>query len=254
MIQKEDDYVPGFEDIEGDKESENHNNFVGNQEQMGEEEAELSNSNSKSWKGQESPRNKESRQATPSITRTKTVSFSCVGDSEEVYKARRHIKHLTAQGANDEVNEGSFSISQPPPGFEFESQSPPLVVTDRTNNERSLRSEDLDNHHNERTKVKDYKRALLNEQHCSKHTQLGSENINKDNGQGLQQVQDPSNTTEETSESLKQLAHESLQVGEILGIKVIGDYEAALSRITKPLKKNRSKKRVMQNEDRGLEC
>jgi len=117
MFQKEADYVPGFEDIEGDEESENHNNHTGNQDQVGDEEAELSNSNSKTWKGQQSPRNKESRQATPSLTRTKTVSFSCVGDLEEVYKARRHLRNLAAQ----DVNEDSLPISQPPPGFEFES-------------------------------------------------------------------------------------------------------------------------------------
>ena len=58
-------------------------------------------------------------------------------------------------------------------------------------------------------------------------------------------MQEPalSNNTEVTSESLKHLAHESLQIGEILGVKVIGDYEAAISRIIKPLKKNRSKKK-----------
>jgi len=34
-----------------------------------------------------------------------------------------------------------------------------------------------------------------------------------------------------------------LQIGEIIGVKVIGDYEATISRITKPLKKNKGKKR-----------
>ena len=73
------------------------------------------------------------------------------------------------------------------------------------------------------------------------------ENVNGDELTPSQQalLQEPalSNSTEVTSESLKQLAHESLQIGEILGVKVIGDYEAAISRITKPLKKNRGKKR-----------
>ena len=217
---------------------------------MGDEEAELSNSNSKTWKGQESPRNKESRHATPSLAKTKTVSFSCVGDSEEVYKARRHKRHLAAQ----DVNEGSLSISQPPPGFEFESQYSPLVDIDQTNNERVIPSEDSENYHTDRVKVKDYKRALLKEQHCSKYIQPDLENANKNKGQGLLQEPALSNNTEVTSESLKQLAHESLQLGEILGVKVIGDYGAAISRITKPLKKNRSKKRVVHNELRVLEC
>uniref|UniRef100_A0A7C9DJJ2 Uncharacterized protein n=1 Tax=Opuntia streptacantha TaxID=393608 RepID=A0A7C9DJJ2_OPUST len=54
-------------------------------------------------------------------------------------------------------------------------------------------------------------------------------------------AQATSNSTELTSESLKKLAQESLQIGELLGVKVIGDYKAALSRITKPLKKNKGK-------------
>ena len=46
-----------------------------------------------------------------------------------------------------------------------------------------------------------------------------------------------------TPESLVRLAHDSLQIGEILGVKVIGNLEAAVSRITEPLKKSRAKAR-----------
>jgi len=60
---------------------------------------------------------------------------------------------------------------------------------------------------------------------------------------GVLQEPTSTNSTEITSESLKQLAYESLQIGELLGVKVNGDYEAAVSRITKPLKKNRGQKR-----------
>ena len=129
-----------------------------------------------------------------------------------------------------------------------------MVDIDQTNNERVSPSEDSENQHTDRAKVKDYKRALLKKPHFNKHIQLDLEDAHKNNGQGLLQEPALSNHTEVTSESLKQLAHESLQIGEILGAKVIGDYKAAISRITKPLKKNRSKKRVVQNEDRVLEC
>jgi len=53
-------------------------------------------------------------------------------------------------------------------------------------------------------------------------------------------------STTETSESLVRLAHESLQIGEILGIRVIGNKQVAISRITKPLKKNRKTERIRE--------
>ena len=43
-------------------------------------------------------------------------------------------------------------------------------------------------------------------------------------------------STNKTSESLVRLAHESLKIGRILGVRVIMNEQAAVSRITKPLK------------------
>ena len=178
----EDDHVPGFEDLEDMEESENENICSSNQKQIGEDEAEVSFSNSKTRKGQESFRSNERKQANSSTTKTKTVSFTA-GNSMEMCRDRQKLKALVAR----ECNEGSSSVSLPPPGFEFE--SPNLI------------------------------------QHESNQTNSGV-------------VPEVNNSSETTTDSLKQLAHESLQVGELLGVKVIGDYKAALSRITKPLKKN----------------
>jgi len=50
-----------------------------------------------------------------------------------------------------------------------------------------------------------------------------------------------SNSTTEISESLVRLAKESLHIGEILGVRVIGDEQAAISKITKPLKNRKHK-------------
>uniref|UniRef100_A0A7C9AUC6 Uncharacterized protein n=1 Tax=Opuntia streptacantha TaxID=393608 RepID=A0A7C9AUC6_OPUST len=216
-IHKEMDHVPGFEDIEDIEESENDNIHTGNQVQAGEEEDELANSNSKVGKAQESPRSNESRQVTPSLTRTKTVSFSIIGDSEEIRKATHHLRSLAAQDSK----EGSSPISQPPPGFEFESQNSPVAAKAQTNNGMVFPSGNSEQDQQEDVNVDEVppsKRELMKEPASS-------------------------NSTEVTSESLKQLAHKSLQFGEILGVKVIGDYEAAVSRTTKPLKKNRGKKR-----------
>ena len=68
-------------------------------------------------------------------------------------------------------------------------------------------------------------------------TPMQFENNQLDNGM----VQEISSSTAATADSLEKLAHESLQIGELLGVKVIGDYKAALSRITQPLKKNKGK-------------
>ena len=48
-----------------------------------------------------------------------------------------------------------------------------------------------------------------------------------------------SEASSSTSESLVELAKKSLHFGELLGLQVTGDVEAAISRITTPLKKNR---------------
>ena len=48
-----------------------------------------------------------------------------------------------------------------------------------------------------------------------------------------------SNKSSETTESMTKLALESLQVGELLGLKIIGKKEVALKSITRGLKKER---------------
>ena len=57
----------------------------------------------------------------------------------------------------------------------------------------------------------------------------------------LLQAQSESSTS--TSESLIELAKKSLQIGELLGVRVIGDVDAAISRITTPLKKSRKQEK-----------
>jgi len=74
-------------------------------------------------------------------------------------------------------------------------------------------------------------------------------------------AQPNSENSSSTSESLVQLAHDSLHFGELLGIRVFGSVEAAISRITSPLKKAESKakgqkrpSRTEKDEDSYLEC
>jgi len=119
--------------------------------------------------------------------------------------------------AAQEFIEGSPSVCQPPPGFEFESPNSPSVANVQTSTGMVIPSGIVEQDQQEDELITSKKELL--------------------------QEPTSTNSTEITSESLKQLAYESLQVGELLGVKVIGDYDAVVSRITKPLKKNKGLKK-----------
>jgi len=63
-------------------------------------------------------------------------------------------------------------------------------------------------------------------------------------------LQSNSDSSDSTSESLLNLAKESLQVGELLGVRVTGSVEAAISRITTPLKKLRKESKKTKETSR----
>ena len=56
---------------------------------------------------------------------------------------------------------------------------------------------------------------------------------------GSREVIPQSNKSSKTTESMAKLALESLAIGELLGVKVIGKKDVALKRITSGLKKER---------------
>jgi len=231
---KEKDDIPGFEDVADSNEGEddNLNNDLQGQAEQEDEEV-LSNSNSKMLKGQQSLRSNDNSNWSPSKTRTKTASLSNNGYSEEMCKVR---KLLSAKAAGV-INAESSIDSQPPPGFEYTSQQhmscnhivdkspiPDKIVEDSCCLDQNLAQE--------RNEVQ----TLVDQVDTASK---GNFRIAKT----LQQAATSSNSSDSTSESLKQLAQESLKVGEILGVKVIGSYEAAIARITKPLKKARGQKK-----------
>jgi len=203
----------------------------------------MSNSNSKVGKVQEPLRSNGSRQITPSRTRAKTVSFSNNGYSEEICKVRHHLRRMAAQ----EFNEESSPVSQPPPGFEFESQKydSHTQAVDQAPREVELIEESGELNNSPIIANVQPRHGFVTPSGISEQDQQVTANVDDRINDKRALLQGPlsSTYTEATSESLKQLAHESLQIGEILGIRVIGDYEAAVSRITKPLKKNKGKKR-----------
>jgi len=71
-----------------------------------------------------------------------------------------------------------------------------------------------------------------------------SEDANQKRSYKSALLQNNAESSSSTPESLVKLAKESLHIGELIGIRVTGNVEAAISRITTPLKKlrNRSKR------------
>ena len=194
------DGIPGFEDVEGSDDDGFFNENQAHEREKVSNSQTNSNSNSNSnLKDVESPRSNDSWQHTTSNTRTKTVSFSHNGYSEEIFKVSQHLKVLGKGDSHDEQSQAS----QPPPGFE-----------------------NLENEHIHR---------------ASKHTLKDSTIGTTTYKEALLHVPSSPDSSASTPESLIKLAHDSLQIGELLGVKVIGNLEAAISRITEPLKKNRSK-------------
>jgi len=231
--------IPGFEDV-AESDNEDFNNGI--QFHEGEEAAEdsqtNSNSNSNVVASKEAPSSNDSRQCTPSRTKTKTVSFSQNCYSEEICKVSQHLRNM----GNVESSDDSQQVSQPPPGFES------------GHHRHTSHMETVDKSFNDVTPMEGNKvtSAPLG---CvkglkfrgTKHAQH-VRNVKANYKKALLNVPSTSTSTDSTSESLVRLAHESLQIGELLGVKITGDIEAAVSRITKPLKKSKVKEKGPRKE------
>ena len=227
--------IPGFDDIDG---SDDDGTCNGVQIQEGEESPESrasSNSNSNIVEDKEPARSNGSSQHTPSRTRTKTASFSQNGYSEELRKVSQHLKLLGKEMSHDE----SSQVSQPPPGFEVEHQENDSHIQLGAKSDKDdapiVEGEEIINSHSFAIAPSDNR--------VSKQGQKDSNVVKASYKKALLQVPSSSTSTDSTSESLVRLAHESLKIGELLGVKVTGDFEAAVSRITKPLKKIKGKGR-----------
>jgi len=195
--------IPGFEDIDDNL---SHQSIE--EEGM---KTHLVQKTSNGVKDKEPPSSNESRPHVSSRSRTKTVSFSQNGYSEELMKLDQHLRDV---GNTKGYEESQEEENLPPPGFEAElgriSQGHKVDCT----NQKSQHKQ-----HNP-AQGSSYKKALL---------------------------QSNSVDTGSTSESLIKLAHEALHIGELLGVRVTGNVEAAVSRITSPLKKSRKQGKRSKN-------
>jgi len=165
-----------------------------------------SNSNEAGAEDKEAISNNESRQHTLDKSRTKTASFSQNGYSEELLKLNKYLR----REGNTKSHEKASETEQVPPGFEF--------MKRQENKEECTR------------------KTLITEQQVEQQTAAG-------NSKAIQQNNSEDTSSSSTSGSLIRLAQESLHIGELLGVKVIGNVAAAISRITSPLKKGRKQGR-----------
>jgi len=228
--------IPGFEDI-GD-----------NIRNTGEEDAE--GWNREIQNGPEEEEDKESQGSygsghkDTSNTRTKTVSFSQNGYEEELLKVEHHLR-LLGKRKEKEGSQPEEDSTSPPPGFELEMQN---------NHSNSIKvNGDISKNNDGQEKTNDrglseqsnpvYSPSFMNEDRAGISID-NSEDANQKRSYKIALLQNNAESSSSTPESLVKLAKESLHIGELIGIRVTGNVEAAISRITTPLKKirKRSKK------------
>ena len=186
--------IPGFEDVD--------DNISNLEVEEGRLELNQIQKNSNGAEGKETPSNNESRLNTLEKTRTKTVSFSQNGYSEEIRKLNQHSRGRgNIKGQEEEKDNECI----PPPGFEF-------------------------------SKCQKLKEVCTSQVQQAEQQLAGKVGNQKE---VTQQAISEDTSSNSTSESLIRLAQESLHISELLGVRVTGNVAVAISRITSPLKKGR---------------
>jgi len=182
-------------------------------------------------------------------SRTNTASFSQNGYSEELFKISQHLK----MGTNGITHTQEDSEVQAPPGFEKATGN-----HDRESIEPFSKSQGQEDGlqgggKNSTSKSQDTAtqppgfettRVIQEKQLQQGHQQV---RVSKSKKLAINVPQSSANT-EETTASMIQLAEESLQVGELLGVRVIGNKKAAVTCITDHLKKRKAQGRISQKQ------
>jgi len=204
-----------------------------------------SQTNSNFGKDKESPRSTESSSHVASGSRTRTVSFSQKGYSEELFKVGQHLR----TAVNGEFNEKSALEIQPPPGFESvranQGYDPLVTLSKPLGVDVSTRKIGND-HSSQNTFDVPPGFEVIHTTQSSPQKRLVPKQKRDDRGpasiKNKKALLKPSSvSTNKTSESLVRLAHESLEIEKILGVRMTRNEQAAVSRITKPLKNRKAK-------------
>ena len=241
--------VPGFEDLEGIKGMEGSNkshSTPGKEDEEAEKLGDISNSNSNALGDKII---KDDGQKEVMGSRTITASFSQNGYSEELFKISQHLK----KGAAGMSHSQEDSEVQAPPDFEsiIGNKDKEMTVNSSKNQGQVIGL--VGGLNNQSRKSQDTATSP------GKHLHIPEKQLN----QGSQQVQQvktarkkkqasnvhhSSTESEGTTDSMIKLAEESLQVGELLGVRLVGNKKAAISRITDHLKKRKAQGKITQKQ------
>ena len=205
-------------------------------------------------------------------SRTKTAQFSQNGFSEEIVKhSQKETESQYIKNNDHEIkwaaeqrkclgSEVSPSFSNPnsqvnepavPPGFETqivegcdETSAPPgfeVLQPIVPSPSQKIKTKEFQNEGLSRRLTRSQsKRGLVSTERNHKNVSIVA------SVDGSTDVSPHSKESSKTTESLAKLAWESLEVGEILGVKVIGKKDLALKRITSALKKERKVRKVRE--------
>jgi len=215
--------VPGFDDID---------DFFGNRKEVEVvEETPASRTNSNSGKVNESPRCNESSPHEVSGSRTKAVSFSQNGYSVELFKVGQHLRN----GTISELNEESARGSKQSLGFEAVGvNSDPLLPPSKPLGV-DVSTEENGVDHNSQSTINappGFEGVHITQSSPQKRMEPKQKRVDRRPASSKNKkasLKADSVSTNKTSESLVRLAHESLEIGRILGVRVIMNEQAAVS-------------------------
>ena len=172
-------------------------------------------------------------------SRTKTASFSQNGYSEEVFKISQHLREevnerVIVEGVEEvQAALGSMEINANHVSVPFISQAKSLGRADHIQGKDSARSSQETD-----TALPGFEVLQVNRGKKQAKSQSKSK---YDRGVVRSDNKDAqSSSSNETTESMLKLAQESIQVGELLGVQVIGNKQAAVDKITEHLKKKKT--------------
>jgi len=185
--------------------------------------------------------------------KTKTAEFSQNGFSEEIVKLSQKAGVPQYAGKNDNVvNEvadqtNCYGNEEPliPPGFGRLSLEGSKVTPVPPGYE-VIQQAELSS--NQKVKAQKNQNGVLGKRITRSQTKKVEASTERMKPcslppfKGSREVSPQSNSSSKTTESMAKLALESLEVGELLGVKVIGKKEVALKRITSGLKKVRKRR------------
>ena len=242
--------VPGFEDLEDIEGMQGSNERHRNPLEEGEEMVNLGvklNSNSKA-EGDKSIKDDDQQEVRGS--RTITASFSQNGYSEELVKVSQHLKKGTAGLPHTQED----SEVQAPPGFEkiIDNQVKEMNANllNTQDQEFGVQGVAKDKTRQQRDTITSSEKHLkINEKQLNQGLQQTKTTRKKKPASKVSNVSHSPNESERTTGSMIQLAVESLQIGELLGVRVVGNKKAAVARITDHLKSRKAQGKIIQKQN-----